>query len=385
MNRNVVKNMNVHERVWKTLEHEEPDRVPTLIQTFERPFIEKYNQSLTKLERFRNRFIPHYNQEVARQLEIDALWFHYGHHKIPHRDRPAIPEDIQKQYGFTSVNDWGQVFEKNATTGMGWYKDGALKTPEYLKEWISYLKEWEPADEKYFKLFKIIWDNHIKKGVLPIPTGGGVSYATWSMIGLNRFAYMTRKHRGLVKELTQALGKNTMDFQTGMFEHGVDMCFLCDDWAQKDRILFNPKDWDDIIGPVYKQIADNAHKRNGKFLVHTDGNITDCVEYIVKAGADAVEPLEYEAGTRLKPLKERFGDKITLIGNVPATFTLTYGSVEDTIKATKQCLLDAAEGGGYILGAGSDILGTCKLENVIAMVQTVKKYGTYPINKSNLV
>jgi len=376
--------MNVHERVRKTLEHEEPDRVPTLIQTFERPFIEKYNNSLSKFDRFRNRFIPHYPQEVARRLGIDSLWFHYGHHKVPHKDRPNLPEDIKKEYGFSSVNDWGQVFEKNATTGESWYKDGALKTPEYLKEWISFLKQWEPADEKYFKYFKGVWDKHIQKEVLPIPTGGAVSYATWSMIGLNRFAYMTRKHRGLVKELAQALGKNTMDYQTEMFRQGVDMCFLCDDWAQKERILFNPKDWDDIIGPVYKTIADNAHKYDSKFLVHTDGNITDCVEYIVKAGADAVEPLEYESGARLKPLKERFGDKITLIGNVPATFTLTYGSVEDTIKITKQCLLDAAEGGGYILGPGSDVLGTCKLENLKAMVQTVRKYGTYPIDKSKL-
>jgi len=31
------------------------------------------------------------------------------------------------------------------------------------------------------------------------------------------------------------------------------------------------------------------------------------------------------------------------------------------------------------LGAGSDILSMCKYENVKAMVETVKKFGTYPI------
>ncbi|MFW9952554.1 MAG: uroporphyrinogen decarboxylase family protein [Candidatus Thorarchaeota archaeon] len=62
---------------------------------------------------------------------------------------------------------------------------------------------------------------------------------------------------------------------------------------------------------------------------------------------------------------------------------LTYGSVEKTIDTTKQALQDAGRGGGYILGAGSDILGTCKYENVKAMVDTVKKYGKYPIASSN--
>ena len=68
-----------------------------------------------------------------------------------------------------------------------------------------------------------------------------------------------------------------------------------------------------------------------------------------------------------------------MIGNISATYVLTYGSLETTIEATKQALQDAAESGGYILGAGSDILSTCKYQNVKAMVETVKKFGTYPI------
>lgn len=35
--------------------------------------------------------------------------------------------------------------------------------------------------------------------------------------------------------------------------------------------------------------------------------------------------------------------------NVPASEALCFGTVEDTIRHTKQCILDAAEGGGYIL------------------------------------
>jgi len=89
--------------------------------------------------------------------------------------------------------------------------------------------------------------------------------------------------------------------------------------------------------------------------------------------------LEYESGARLKPLKEQYGDKITLIGNVPATFALTFGTKEEVIFYTKQCITEAGQGGGYILGAGSDILGTCKLENVKIMIETAKKFGKYPL------
>ena len=101
--------------------------------------------------------------------------------------------------------------------------------------------------------------------------------------------------------------------------------------------------------------------------------------YLVETGVDGIDPLEYESGISLTSLKNSFGDKITLIGNISATHVLSYGTVKDTIEATKKALNDAAIGGGYILGAGSDILDTCKYENVKAMVDTVKKDGIYPI------
>ena len=51
---------------------------------------------------------------------------------------------------------------------------------------------------------------------------------------------------------------------------------------------------------------------------------------------------------------------------------LTYGTIETTIEATKLALQDDARDGGFILSAGSDILGTNKYENVKVMIDTVK-------------
>lgn len=365
--------MNVHERVRKTLDHEEPDRVPTMEQYIERPFIKKIYSILPLKEKIRQHFKVYQNIEMARLIGFDSAWLHYGKYNVPYTNKPEIPKDIKAKYNLDNCNVWAQCSRN------GWYYDGALKTKEQIEEWTSFLKSWEPAHDYHFKHFKKIWDWNIKHDFLPIPTGGCVSYATWSSIGINRFAYIYKNYKSTLKDYVKALGKITMDFQMMMFEHGVDMAFVCDDWAQKERLIFHPEQWREIIGPVYGEIAKNAHKHDAKFLVHTDGNITDCVPWIVEAQADAIEPLEYESGMRLKPLKEKYGDKITLIGNVPATFILTFGTKEETIEKTKECIKDAAKGGGYICAAGSDILGTCKLENVKTMIETVKKYGKYPI------
>ncbi|MBD3186616.1 hypothetical protein GF325_07310 [Candidatus Bathyarchaeota archaeon] len=368
--------MNVHERIIRALDHDEPDRVPTLAQYFEKPFIREVGRTLPPVQRFKWRFTQHLVIEVARVLGFDAVWLHYNKQRVPRGERPEIPSDVTKKFGLGEPNEWGHVSIRGSD-GSKWYQDGVLKTPALVQDWISYIKTWEAGAPKVYRHFKSVWVSSIKKGVVPIPTAGAVAWITWSSIGLNRFAWMTRKHLGLVKDLAKAWGEFTRKQHDMLFEQGIDLVFICDDFALKARTIYSPGKWESIIHPVYKMLAKHAHGHGARFLVHGDGNVEDVLPWIVKAGVDAIEPLEYEAGNRLRPLKERFGDDITLIGNVPATQVLTFGSVHDTIEMTKQCIADAARGGGYVLGAGSDILGTCKLDNVRAMVSTVKSHGRY--------
>jgi len=58
---------------------------------------------------------------------------------------------------------------------------------------------------------------------------------------------------------------------------------------------------------------------------------------------------------------------------------LCLGSIEFTVEITKQCIKDAAAGGGLILAPGANILATAKVENVRAMIETNNKFGVYPI------
>jgi uroporphyrinogen decarboxylase len=367
--------MNVHERIIKTLEHEEPDRVPTLAQFFDYPFTKKVVEKMGIDES--KHLSKHIMYEAAIHMGFDSIWYHYDRIRTHSHKKPEVPEEILKEYNIKSsgVTEWASYYEGD------WYRDGVLKTPELLKEWIAYINTWEPAGDIHFKSFKKIWDRYLQKGLVTIPTGGSVAFASWSMIGINKFAYMIRKHFNLVKELAKALGRITKELQNCFFEKGIDLVFICDDWALKGSTIFNPKYWNEIVTPVYNELAKNAHKHGAKLLIHSDGDVTETMPYLINSGVDGIDPLEYESGMRLKPLKEEYGADICLIGNISATYVLTYGSKETTIEATKQALQDAAKGGGFILGAGSDILSTCKYENVKAMIDTVKKYGSYPIGR----
>ena len=363
--------MDVHDRFLKALELNEPDRVPTLAQVFEYPFTEKVIKNMEPSKDARSKNAMY---EAALHVGFDAIWYHFDRIHTHSHEKPEIPKEYLDKYNIKSYNEWAQYYDGE------WYRDGVLKTPELLKEWISYINTWEPAGDIHFKSLKRVWDKYLQKGLITIPTGSMVAFGTWAMIGMNRFSYMVRKHLNLVKDLAKSLGRITKELQSCFFEKGIDMAFICDDWALKGGTIYNPKHWNEIVTPVYKELAKNAHKHDAKLMIHSDGDVSETIPFLINSGIDAIEPLEYESGMRLKPLKEEFGKDICLIGNISATYILTFGSVESTIDATKQAIQDAAEGGGYILGAGSDILGSCKYENVKAMVSAAKKYGTYPIN-----
>lgn len=371
--------MKAHERLWKAMNHEEADRVPTFSQTIEPQFIQNYDD---ECEIKGESSIPMVDLVVAKEIGLDSKWVHWGGH-VAVDTQPEIPTDLQNKLYNRKLGNAGHLYETN-DRGETWYVDGILKTPELLKDWISYVKSFTPKEDKQYQSFFEIWKQACEDDIVPIPTAGGPFYTSWASIGMDRLGYMMRKHPQLVKDLIMAWTNLTIEEHKCFFEKGIDMMFICDDHAFKDRVMINPKQFEEFVEPAYKLMCDNAHKYGAKFIVHTDGDYSEEFPSLIRAGVDAVEPLEYESGMRLKPLKEKYGDKLTLIGNIPSSDALSVGTVEETIKITKKCILDAAEGGGYILAPGSNIIGSAKVKNVLAMIATVKKFGTYPIDRSIL-
>jgi hypothetical protein len=79
--------------------------------------------------------------------------------------------------------------------------------------------------------------------------------------------------------------------------------------------------------------------------------------------------------TDMDRVKETLGRNACLMGNVPSAM-LNVGTPEDVRGYARKLIETAGKGGGFILGNGS-FFDEAKAENVKAMVETAKKYGTY--------
>ena len=76
-------------------------------------------------------------------------------------------------------------------------------------------------------------------------------------------------------------------------------------------------------------------------------------------------------------VKNRVGDKICLMGNIPPLEVLARGDPETVFEASRQCIMKAKNDFGYILSAGGGVPSAVPFENIDAMVRAVKKYGKY--------
>jgi uroporphyrinogen-III decarboxylase len=80
----------------------------------------------------------------------------------------------------------------------------------------------------------------------------------------------------------------------------------------------------------------------------------------------------------LVTLKRRFGDKILFNGGIDSHHVLILGTPEFVREETRKVLDIMKTGGGYVAGASHDsILEETPLENVLAMFDTIREFGSY--------
>jgi uroporphyrinogen-III decarboxylase len=75
----------------------------------------------------------------------------------------------------------------------------------------------------------------------------------------------------------------------------------------------------------------------------------------------------------LADIKRRFGQDITLIGNMDINF-LGYASEEEIRQATREMLVVGARGGRYVASCTSGPEGFIPLENYLAFVEEIHAF-----------
>ena len=166
-----------------------------------------------------------------------------------------------------------------------------------------------------------------------------------------------------------------------MLKLGVDGIHGGYDWASARGPMFSPKHFDTFVFPRLKQITDLCHKHGVPYVKHTDGNVNKLLDGMIAAGVDGFQAIEPRANMDIAQLKQTHGDRLTLIGNVDCSTVLVNGPVEAVQSQTKQIIQAAAPGGGFLLSSSNSIHPGVKPDCYLAMLETAREAGDYPIKR----
>jgi uroporphyrinogen-III decarboxylase len=136
----------------------------------------------------------------------------------------------------------------------------------------------------------------------------------------------------------------------------------------------------DLYRPFHRQINDWIHRHTSwKTFIHSCGSIVNLLDDFIDAGFDILNPVQCSAvGMDAKTLKERFGDRITFWGGgVDTQHTLPFGTPDEVRRQVRERIEIFRKGGGFVFNTIHNIQARTPVENVVAMFETLKEFGSY--------
>lgn len=272
----------------------------------------------------------------------------------------------------TYRNEWGCVMEKgqeqHSTT-----LEGPIQS---LDDFKNYSAPDAYAPYRYESLKKIVAKY---KGEYAI----GVHLNDVLSIPRNLMGFQQLMMAFAQPELIQGLVDMSVKLNIEMAKEaarlGADFVFTGDDYASTEALFMSPAMFEEYLYPGLKEVVAGFHACGMPMIKHTDGNITSILDMLIDSGIDCLDPIDPVAGMDIAHVKEKYGDKVAIKGNVDCAHTLTFGSVQDVINETLDVIRKAAGGGGFILSSSNSIHSAVKPENYLAMINTIRAYGEYPI------
>ncbi|NQT52670.1 hypothetical protein HQ576_11490, partial [bacterium] len=161
-------------------------------------------------------------------------------------------------------------------------------------------------------------------------------------------------------------------------ELGIELIGVGGDFAGT-RPLISPEAYRTFIVPEVRTCSRRIHAAGAWAVNASDGDLWEVIDdFLTGCEVDGYLEIDLHAGMDLRRLKERYGDRVTLLGNLDCGNTLSFGSTDDVRRHTIECLEAGMGRGGHILCASNAITASVSLENYLALVGAYRDFFGLP-------
>ena len=361
--------INKKERVIKSIEHQEADRLPMHI-----------NATKWVVNKLKAALSVESDKELLNALGIDiydmrGIDLHSGTAPVYIGPKNDL---FPNEWAGNIMSFWGlQEIETKASSGYLWELPvpplAQATTLDELEKYPWPKIEW--FDFSSLKDRLVPWDNFCI-----MASGCSVFQHATFIRGMDNLMMDMCIQPLMAHFIFNKIADFYYDYFRKMFENAgekISIFALADDFGMQHSLLISPEMFEIYIVPNLKRMIELAHQFNIKILLHSCGNIETIIPRLIELGIDILDPIQPECMDPIH-IKQEYGDHICLRGGISVQKIVSRGSVEDIENEVKRITCSLMKGGGYIFSPGHPVLqDDIPVENIIALYQSGLKYGHY--------
>ena len=233
-------------------------------------------------------------------------------------------------------------------------------------------EESDPIDFRHFETVATLLPDGVK--IVGGAMAGPYEWTSW-MMGTIGLAYALADDAELVESVFAQIGSlhqsavrqlASMD-AVGALRQGDDLGFKTSTFISPDQLRH-------YVFPIYKRMAEEAHKAGKPFILHSCGNLDEVYEDLIKdCRIDAKHSFE-DVILPVGEFKRRYGDRVTPLGGLDVD--VICRSTEDEVRVYARRMIEECFSDGYwALGTGNSLTDYMPVENYIAVLEEGMKLG----------
>ena len=191
------------------------------------------------------------------------------------------------------------------------------------------------------------------------------------LAGWEIFTDMFFERNDVLVEYMEAVTSMQVERAHAIADPALSPCVLvaCD-IAHKEGPLISPQFMAEHYFPRVKRIVEAYHEHGMKVIYHSEGNLWPVMDDLVATGVDGLNPCEPHSHMDVADVRAKY-PKLVLWGGVDNSYLLVNESPE-CVRQRVETLKEIGKDGGLLIGSTGQIHPACKLDNLIAMIETMR-------------
>ncbi|MFZ4615497.1 MAG: uroporphyrinogen decarboxylase family protein [Rectinemataceae bacterium] len=159
----------------------------------------------------------------------------------------------------------------------------------------------------------------------------------------------------------------------------VDAAFVCGtDFGTQTSQFCSVASFESLWAPYYRRVNDWIHSNTKwKTFKHCCGAAEPFMKPFIESGFDIINPVQLSAvGMDAANLKKKYGDRLTFWGGaVDTQKTLPFGSPAEVRREVRERCEIFSKDGGFVFNSIHNVQARTPVENVVAMIETVRDFN----------